>query len=149
MLPEQTRTQTGTPRSGAASTCRPEPGHPGNNKEVDGRTDLFGLGATMYRLLSGHPVHGDREGGALLIAAATEPVPPLASVAPHLPSPLCAVVDRALAFTKTQRYPRRRHHAVRRHRGNAPQRARSRPYVAAVAAGRIGPGEGLFGAPAT
>jgi serine/threonine-protein kinase len=141
VLPEQTRTQTGT----ALGSCEYMPPEQaiGNNKEVDGRTDLFGLGATMYRLLSGHAVHGDREGGNLLIAAATEPVPPLASVAPHLLAPICAVVDRALAFAKKERYPDA---ATMRFDVIALRNGREPPYVAAVAFGRIRPGEGLFGA---
>jgi hypothetical protein len=41
----------------------------------------------------------------LLIKSATESVPPLASVAPHLPREVGLIVDRALAFQVAQRYP--------------------------------------------
>ena len=102
-LPEQTPTRTGT-TLGSCEYMAPEQAI-GNVREIDGRTDLFGLGATLYRLLSGRAVHGDLADANLLIAAATQQVIPLAAAAPALPPAVCAVVDRALAFSKAQRYP--------------------------------------------
>jgi hypothetical protein len=51
------------------------------------------LGATMFHLLGGRYVHGDLEGARLLVVAATRPAPPLASIAPHVPAPVCSVID--------------------------------------------------------
>lgn len=102
-VPEMTKTSTGV-SIGTDDYMAPEQAL-GLIREIDGRTDLFGLGATMFRLLSGRTIHGELEDARLLIAAATEQAPPLAQHAPSVPPGLCAVVDRALAFHKHARYP--------------------------------------------
>lgn len=102
-LPEKTATKTGM-IMGTATYMAPEQAT-GLIHDIDGRTDLFGLGATMFRLLSGRQVHGDVTEAMEVIAAATEPAPALASVAPGVPHAVAAVVDRSLAFIKFHRYP--------------------------------------------
>ena len=72
---------------------------------IDARADLFAVGATMFRLLARRRLHEGNSEAHLLIKMATESVPPLASVAPHLPREVCLIVDRALAFQAAQRYP--------------------------------------------
>jgi len=138
-LPEQTMTRTGT-ALGSCEYMAPEQAA-GEIQQIDGRTDLFGLGATMFRLLSGACIHGDLEGANLLIAASTRPAPPLASVAPAVPPPICAVVDRALAFVKTERYPDA---ATMRFDVSALRTGKDPPYVSAVAAGTVRAGDALF-----
>jgi serine/threonine-protein kinase len=66
--------------------------------QVDGRTDLWAVGATMYHLLSGQFVHDGRTTNEVLLAAMTKPAPPLASIAPNISPSVTHVVDRALAF---------------------------------------------------
>ena len=53
--------------------------------EVDGRTDLWAVGATMFTLLSGRHVHEGVSGNEQLILSATTPAPSLASVEPDVP----------------------------------------------------------------
>lgn len=77
----------------------------GRRSEIDGRVDVFAVGATMFRLLSGRRVHLADSEAELLMAMASRPAPPLASLAPELPADLCAVVDLALAFSRDARYP--------------------------------------------
>ncbi len=77
----------------------------GRRSEIDGRVDVFAVGATMFRVLSGRRVHLAESEAELLMAMASRPAPPLASVAPELPADLCAVVDLALAFSRDARYP--------------------------------------------
>jgi serine/threonine-protein kinase len=72
---------------------------------IDARADLFAVGATMFRLLARRRLHEGSSEAHLLIKMATESVPPLASVAPHLPREVGLIVDRALAFQAAQRYP--------------------------------------------
>ncbi len=77
----------------------------GRRSEIDGRVDLFALGATAFRILAGRKVHEADSEAELLIAMASKPAPPLASVAPGTPPGLCAVVDLSLAFSRDARYP--------------------------------------------
>ncbi len=73
-------------------------------RHIDGRADLFAVGATMFRLLTGRRVHDASTDFDLLMKMAKEPAPPIASVLPRLPRDVCVVVDRALAFDREQRY---------------------------------------------
>jgi serine/threonine-protein kinase len=127
-LPEKTATKTGA-LLGSCEYMAPEQAL-GVTHEIDGRTDLFGLGATMFRLLSGQCIHGDLADAALLIAAATEPAPPLASLAPAVPPAVCAVVDLALSFERTHRYPDA---ATMRQDVRALRAGREPPYAFAIA----------------
>jgi serine/threonine-protein kinase len=74
-------------------------------EEVDARTDLWAVGATMFMLLSGRRVHEADSGTEQLIKNATCPAPPLQSVAPEVPAAVAAIVDRALAFDRSARWP--------------------------------------------
>ncbi len=72
--------------------------------EVDGRTDLWSLGATLFSLLSGREVHSGRTANEVLIMAATQPAPPLASVLPEVSPAVARVVDKAVAFERDHRW---------------------------------------------
>jgi len=72
---------------------------------VDGRTDLWAVGATMFRLLTGRCVHEAENVQKTMLAAMTKPAPALASVLPGVPLEVAAVVDRALAFDPNERWP--------------------------------------------
>jgi serine/threonine-protein kinase len=73
--------------------------------EVDGRSDLWAVGATMFCLLSGRLVHQARTVNEQLLSAMTRPAPPLRSVAPDVSVLVANVVDRALSFNKAMRWP--------------------------------------------
>jgi serine/threonine protein kinase len=73
--------------------------------QVDGRTDLWAVGATIFTLLSGRHVHDAPSSHELLILSATSPAPALASVAPGVPADVAAVVDKSLAFDRGGRWP--------------------------------------------
>jgi serine/threonine protein kinase len=72
---------------------------------VDGQTDVWALGATMFTLLSGAFVHEGESAEQIVTLTALTPARPLASVAPEVPPPIAHVVDRALAFEKSDRWP--------------------------------------------
>ncbi|XXX73424.1 serine/threonine-protein kinase [Sorangium sp. So ce134] len=89
--------------------------------KVDPRTDLWAVGSTMFQLLSGRYVHEAETLPLLLLAAMTQPAPPVGSVLPSLPPPIAAVMDAALAFDPDRRWPNARamQRALRQARGGA------------------------------
>ena len=76
----------------------------GLSDEVDARSDIWSAGATMFTLISGEHVHPEAHPVALLAATARKPVRSLASVAPGVPTGIVDVVDKALAFEKSDRW---------------------------------------------
>ncbi|MDB4992668.1 MAG: serine/threonine protein kinase [Myxococcaceae bacterium] len=74
-------------------------------EDVDARTDLWAVGATMFTLLTGRYVHEERTVNEQLLAGMTKPAPPLASVLADVAAPVAQVVDRALAFDRMDRWP--------------------------------------------
>ena len=100
-LPGGNRTATGT-TLGTASYMPPEQV---KGLDIDGRADLFAVGATLFRLLARRRIHEADTEIALMMRMASEAAPPLASVAPSLPQGICVVVDRALAYDRDRRYP--------------------------------------------
>jgi serine/threonine protein kinase len=72
--------------------------------EVDGRSDLWALGATMFNLLTGRVVHEGRSANEQLFFAMTKEPPPLESVLPSATPAVCHLVNRALAFEKDRRW---------------------------------------------
>jgi len=72
---------------------------------VDGRSDLFALGAIAYRLLTGRPAFGAETVTAILSRVLSEnPLAPSA-VTPGVPEQADYVVGRALAKPPADRYP--------------------------------------------
>jgi serine/threonine-protein kinase len=76
-----------------------------NWSEIDGRTDLWAVGATMFTLMTGRHVHEARNGTEQLVYSATRPAPSIAAVMQGLSPAAVTVIDRALAFAKEQRWP--------------------------------------------
>ena len=71
--------------------------------EVDGRSDLYSLGVVAFETLAGR-LPFDGPAPVVIVAHATKSAPPLASVAPHVPAELCAIVDRCLLKNPADRY---------------------------------------------
>ncbi len=101
---------------------------------------MFPGRAFRQRRIFGRTIHGDLPDTQLLITVASQAPPSLTSVAPDLPADLCAFVDRSLAFDKNHRYP---HGKSMRADVRALLRGKEPPYVAAIASGRIRPGQPL------
>jgi serine/threonine-protein kinase len=76
----------------------------GKHDSIDGRSDLFSLGAMLFRLLSGEPVHPAKTATEALEQTASMPARSLGAVAPELPDELIAIVDLSLAFAQSARY---------------------------------------------
>lgn len=83
--------------------------------QVDERSDLWAMGATMFTLLTGQLVHGHLNPHEALIASVSKPAPSLDDVSPGAPRSLVAFMARALAFDRANRFQsaREMQHAVR------------------------------------
>jgi len=73
-------------------------------KKIDGRSDLFSLGVTLYQMLCGRlPFEGESM-TQLMFAIASNPHPPIRQYNPELPPWVDAIIDKALAKDFNQRY---------------------------------------------
>jgi serine/threonine protein kinase len=72
---------------------------------LDVRSDIYSLGAVLYRMLSGQPPVSGESPLAVMVKICTEPVKPIAQIDPSIPKPLCALVDKMMAKALQQRYP--------------------------------------------
>jgi serine/threonine protein kinase len=72
---------------------------------VDARSDLWSVGATMFALVSGQPVHTEETLVELLAALIHKPVQSLATVMPEGCPELVRLVDRALQMSPAERWP--------------------------------------------
>jgi serine/threonine-protein kinase len=104
---EQRHSRTSSTRAGmimgTPAFMAPEQAR-GRWEDVDARTDLWAVGATMFTLIAGRHVHEAESSQEQLIASATNPAPALASVAPETPPLVAAIVDRALSFDRANRW---------------------------------------------
>jgi serine/threonine-protein kinase len=73
-------------------------------RDIDARTDLWSVGATLFTLLSGEHVHIAETSSEHLVKAATLHSRSLARALPGVPSNVEALVARCLAFDKTERW---------------------------------------------
>ena len=90
-------TRMGTPRYMSPEQARGE--------DVDHRTDLWSLGATLYEALTGErPFKGDYP-EAVLYAVRHETPLPMPQIVPSIPDELERVVARCLEKDREQRYP--------------------------------------------
>ncbi|HEX4943346.1 MAG TPA: serine/threonine-protein kinase [Usitatibacteraceae bacterium] len=73
-------------------------------KKIDGRSDLFSLGVTLFQLLSGRlPFEGESM-TQLMFAIASNPHPPIREINPQLAPWIDAIIDKALAKDVNVRY---------------------------------------------
>lgn len=79
----------------------------GRSAEIDGRTDVYGLGGILYKLATGLEPHVRRDGDSLadhLRRIILEPIPRAKEVHPHVPAALDAICAKALAIKPEDRY---------------------------------------------
>lgn len=75
------------------------------SRGIDARSDLFAVGATLYRMVSGRRVRETDRGDEAFVLAATTRPRSVARVAPELPISVIQLIDRALAWTPRDRFP--------------------------------------------
>jgi serine/threonine protein kinase len=73
-------------------------------KNLDGRSDIYSLGAVFFRAITGQlPYHtGDPQ--ATMRAHLTEPISRVLNIEPRLPAACQEIIDRALAKDPADRY---------------------------------------------
>jgi len=90
---------------GTLDYMAPEQGS--DSHAVDIRADIYSLGCTLYKLLTGHAPFSDAQYNApikKMLAHSQSPVPPVRSRRPDVPEPLAAVLDRMLAKDPAARF---------------------------------------------
>ncbi|HYQ30849.1 MAG TPA: serine/threonine-protein kinase, partial [Polyangiaceae bacterium] len=88
----------GTPFFMAPEQARADSG------EVDARTDLFAVGATLFTLISGQYLYTGDDARQVMIQAATQPARSLASVASGMPQAVIDLVAKAVAYDLAARW---------------------------------------------
>jgi len=87
----------GTPLYMAPEQARGQP-------DVDGRADLFSLGAMMYECLAGRPPHVGETHEQVLLSMCTRDAEDVRAFAPDVPAEVAWVVGKALARERGERF---------------------------------------------
>ena len=95
-------TQTGI-RMGTPAFMAPEQAM-AKTREVDARTDIWSVGATLFAMLSGQFVNDAENAAQMHIKRAVEPARSLGDVAPGLDPAVVEITMKALSFDKDSRY---------------------------------------------
>ena len=74
-------------------------------REVDGRTDVYALGCVLFHCLTGSVPYQGANDVEVVFAHLREPPPPISRRLPSLPVTMDAVIARAMAKGKEDRYP--------------------------------------------
>ncbi len=95
------------------------------SEEVDGRSDLYSVGAMLFSMVAGHPVHRAESSTEALALTISVPATSVAQVEPNLPPGVVELIDKALRYRREERWPdaRSMQEATRRASGEPPKEA--------------------------
>ncbi|WAS92110.1 serine/threonine-protein kinase [Nannocystis punicea] len=85
-------------------TIRYMPPEQARGEPLDGRTDIYALGAVLYHVLAGVPPFHDRRAAELIHDVLVGRPRPLAQLVPEAPPALVAVVEKAMSKQPGDRY---------------------------------------------
>ncbi|MFO3796342.1 MAG: serine/threonine-protein kinase, partial [Anaerolineales bacterium] len=101
VLSGQQTTLTGDFIVGTPAYISPEQAQ---GKPIDGRSDIYSLGAILYHMLSGKPPYQADTPMSLALKHITEPPPDILQVNPSLPPALAALIRKAMAKDPGERF---------------------------------------------
>ncbi|MFT3892466.1 MAG: protein kinase [Anaerolineales bacterium] len=73
-------------------------------EELDGRSDIYGMGLMIYEMLTGQKPYTKNTPVSAALSHITQPVPDILVVKPDLPPEVAAVLKKAMAKDKKDRY---------------------------------------------
>ncbi len=76
----------------------------GLGAQVDGRSDIWSVGACIHVALTGMRLNSARTEAESFVMAATQAAPSIANAGPDLPPAIVAFVDKSLMFERDKRY---------------------------------------------
>ncbi|HRE29963.1 MAG TPA: hypothetical protein PK954_25200, partial [Anaerolineales bacterium] len=94
---------TGTGLMGTPAYMSPEQAR--GEKEIDGRSDLYALGAIVYQMLTGRQPYEAPTPIAVVLKHVNEPPPSVRAVRPDLPPSAETIIHKAMAKEPGARFP--------------------------------------------
>ena len=98
---ESTSSLTGSGVIGTPAYMSPEQAQ---GVEIDGRSDVYGLGVILYQMLSGQQPYSADTPMGVVVKHITEPVPEILTVLPSLPPEVDNIIKTAMAKDKNARF---------------------------------------------
>ncbi|KAF0244457.1 MAG: serine/threonine protein kinase [Planctomycetota bacterium] len=74
------------------------------DREMDQRTDIYSLGATLFHMIAGRPPFQGQSPFEVLVRLTEETIPPLKFFDPSIPDSVCRVVEKMLEAEPQDRY---------------------------------------------
>ena len=109
----------------------------GSRDELDARSDVWGLGAMLFEILTGRAPYLGKSPWEVLADVRSKPPPRVKSLEPTAPPELVAVCERALAWNREHRYPNAGELAKELEDFLAGRRVRAYDYTFREVAGRV------------
>ncbi len=101
---------------------------------LDGRTDIYALGATLYHLLTGQPPYSGATPAEVMAKHLNEPAPDPRAIRPAVSPAAAAIIRKAMAKDPAKRYASAGELAEELERAKGGQRVQARPAVSSPAA---------------